>query len=298
MILRHILPQPILIGAIFLLAGCGFGADPPTVGEIQVQPSTTIITGKTATLTIAVSGQELKFEWIAQRGTLSNPVQPSVIYTAPDSAGLDTVTVKVTSRGGEIIRAINFDVVEPPLPTVADTPFPEKTPSPTPIPEPIACNHIAVTKNVFSQIADVEGQFPFYGPLAESRFSCEGVYDIVHSGQLAVRIEYESFGENFGFWGFGTPNGYDASSYNEICFWAYTQKPNQVFRLQIKDTSNKEDGVTIILEGPNRWTQICTDLAKFSDLGIQLTSLENINLGFNKDTDSAEIWVDDFELKE
>lgn len=304
MIPRNILQKAVLLSALYLLTACNQASSAPVVGEITPQPSTTITTGEKASLTIPVSGSELKFEWSASRGTLLNSTQPAVIYTAPDSAGPDTVTVKVTYSGGEIIKNINFDVVEPPPPAATDTPvptdtpIPTNTPTPTPIPEPVACDGPAVTKNVFPQLADEDGQFPMYGPLTETRFSCQGVYDIFHDEPLAVHIEYENVGKNFGWWGIATPKGYNAATYSEICFWAYAQRPNQSFRLKMKDTNKKEDGVIIILAEANQWKQICTDLTEFSDLGIQLDSLDNVNLGFEEHTKSAEIWVDDFEFKE
>jgi len=284
-----------LLLIVGLLAGCGSRVEPPTVNEILVQPGTTLITGETAALTMAASGTDLKFEWSVNRGSLSNPTQPAVVYTAPGSPGPDIVTVKVINSGGEIIRSITLDIIPPPTPTVIATSVPTDTP--TVVPEPIACNSPAVTKNVFPQLADVDGQIPFYGPVDEPKYACEAVYDIVHNQPLAVHIKYENTGRNFGYWGIATPKGSDAKSYSEICFWVYAQQPNQSFRLKMKDTSLKENGVIIILEEVNQWTQICTDLTEFSDLGIQLDRLENINLGFEQRTGSAEIWVADFEFK-
>lgn len=305
MIPRYMLQKVILIGIVFLLAGCG-SAEPPIVGEIQAQPSTTILTGESASLTIPVSGTDLKFKWTVSRGSLSEPTLPSVIYTAPMSPGPDNVTVEVTSAGGTIIRSIPFQVVEPPpspTPTATntliptDTPMPTQTSTLTPTPEPIDCRSPAITKNVFPQLANESGQFPFYGPLTEPRFFCEGVYDIFHSEPLAVRIEYRNVGTNFGFWGIGTPNGYAATSYSEICLWAFAQKPNQSFRLKMRDTSKVEKGVILVIEEANQWKQICTDLVEFSGQGVHLDRLENVNLGFEQATSSAEVWVDDFEFK-
>lgn len=298
--LRYIFPKVLLLGIVLMLAGCGSGIEPPVVGDIQAQPNTTIQIGETANLTIPVSGAELQFEWTVIRGTLTDPTRPAVIYTAPNTPGFDTVTVTVTNEGGTVIKNINFEVVAPPptpTPTATDTPVPTETPTSTPIPAPITCNNPAITKNVFPQLVDVDGQFPFYGPLTEPNFLCEGVYDLTNSAPLAVRIEFKQVGENYGFWGIGTPNGYDARAYSQICFWAYAKMPNQPFYLKLKDTGNREKGVKIIIEAANQWNEVCTPLKKFSDLGIQLDRLENVNLGFNKDNGSAEIWVDDFEFR-
>jgi hypothetical protein len=301
MIARNILQKVFLLIAVGLLAGCANASSaPPQIGEIKAEPSTTIKVGDKASLTIAVSGTDLNFEWTVHRGSLTNPTQPNVIYTAPGSPGPDIVTIRIIYNGGEIIKSITFDVVEPPIyvePTATVTPVPENTPTLTLVPESIACDSPAVTKNLFPQFASINGQFPIYGPPNDPRFLCEGVYDIVHNKPLAVHIRYENAQKNYGWWGIATPKGYDASSNSKICFWAYAQKPNQSFRLKMKDTSRMEDGVIIILEKANQWTQICNDLTEFSDLGIKLDRLDNVNLGFEQPTGSAEIWVADFEFK-
>jgi hypothetical protein len=295
MIPRYIFQKVSLLLVVGLLGGCAPRSEPPTVNEISVQPDTTLMTGETATLTINASGTDLTFEWTVNRGSLSDPGKAAVIYTAPNSPGPDVVTVKVTYSGGEVIRTIPLSIISPPTMTVAVTQAPVDTS--TVVPESISCNSPAVTKNLFPQLADEDGQISFYGPVDEPKYACEAVYDVVHNQPLAVHIKYENAGANFGWWGIGTPKGYDASSYNQICFWAYAQQPNQSFRLKMKDTSRKENGVIITLEPANQWTQICTDLTKLADLGIKLKSLENVNLGFEQPTGTAEVWVADFEFK-
>lgn len=292
---RSVLLDTVLCIAISLLTGCASRVEPPTVNEILAQPDTNLTVGEDVSLTISASGTDMQFEWTALRGRISEPTLPAVIYTAPETPGIDTVTVKVTYDGGEIIRSITLEILAPPSPPATLTPVPADTS--TPFPEPIACNSPAVAKNVFPDLAEVEGQNSFYGPVDEPLYACEAVYDIVHTQPLAVHLKYENAGENFGWWGIGTPNGYDASSYSEICFWGFARQPNQAFRLKMKDTTSKENGVIVILEQANQWTQLCADLTKFADLGIRLDRLENVNLGFEQPTGSAEVWVTDFEFK-
>jgi hypothetical protein len=146
----------------------------------------------------------------------------------------------------------------------------------------------------------VDGQFPFYGPLEEPGFSCEGVYDIVHSAPMAVHIKYDKSGKNFGFWGVGVLKGYDGfdiTSYSQICFWAYAKKPDQTFRLKVKELGRTDKGIIVAVDQANQWQQICADLTDFSGLGVNLDRLENVNLGFESDIGAAEVWVDDFEFK-
>lgn len=302
MISRSILQKAILLIAVALLGGCVFSATPPQVGEIQAQPGTTLIVGEKAFLTIPISGQELEFEWTALRGLLTNPTQPTTIYIAPNTPGFDTVTVKVKYDGGETMRSITLNVVVPtpsPTPTATVTLLPTDTSTATAAPLPIICNHPSVTKNVFPQLEGVNGQYPIYGPVnpPDSKFLCEAVYDLVHTpGKLAVHIKYQNVGTNFGWWGVATPNGYDASQYNRLCFWAYTQAPNQAFRFKMKDTTRTEKGIVTVIEKANEWQEVCADISDFAALGLQVDKMDHINLGFEQPTGSAEIWIADFEF--
>ncbi len=200
----------------------------------------------------------------------------------------------------------------PDTPTPADTPAPTltppatttslqtETPTPAPTPVPLECRHPELTAYVFPQLKDVPGQRAFYGPLEESKevFLCEGVRDIVYSDPVAVRIEYHTVHGTgkFGFFGIGTLGGYDATPFNRICLWAYATQPGQAFRLKVRDTYGRERGVNVTVKDINKWSQICVDLDNFSNQGVDLTRLDNINLGFEEANGSATVWVDDFEL--
>lgn len=292
-----------------LIASCA--APPPEVGDIQAQPSTSIVVGNTASLTVTASGTDLEFEWTAVRGTLSDATQPSVIYTAPLEPGTDTVTVRVTSGGSTTVRNITFEVIKPtPTPTSTPTltPIPTSTPTPTLTPTPtttltpsptqeLRCNNPLITKYVFPQLEPVESEFPFYGPLDDPNFRCQGVFDLIFSEPVAVMIDYKNVGDNSGYWGIGIPVGFDASGFRELCFWAYSKNPAQSFYLRAKDTNNSEKRLLISLESSNEWTQSCKPLSDFEKLGVELSQIENFNLGFDKDSGNATIWVDDFELK-
>lgn len=185
------------------------------------------------------------------------------------------------------------------LSNITDTvpPTAGPTATSTSVPPPFECNHPATTENVFLQLVGVNEQSPFYGPLNDANFLCQGVYDNFHTGPVSVRIEYKSVDENVGFWGIGTPKGYDATLFSQICFWAYAQNPNQAFKLKLKDTSGTEKGIVINVAQGGQWTSFCKELSEFSEQGVKLNVLENVNLGFEKPTKSATVWVDDFEFK-
>lgn len=289
---------------VALLAGCGSGnvtvptstptSQPPEFNLIVDPEISDVLSGQTVTLAVDASGQGIKIKWSVIRGSLSATEGPVVVYTPPDTPGKDAVTVEVSTAGGTTIKNVSFNVIVPPT----ETPAPVDTPTPTAAPEPIVCNHPSVTRNLFPQLEDVDGQFPMYGPEGDSNILCQAVYDLVHTpGKMAVHFKYENVGANFGWWGVATPNGYDASQYKQLCFWAYAQAPNQSFRFKMKDMTRKEKGIVTTLERTNEWQQICADLSEFSKLGIQVDKMNNVNLGFEQPTGSSEIWIADFEFR-
>jgi hypothetical protein len=269
-------------------------------GQILVNPDTDIRINEQATLRIdvVVQGATPKFSWSAERGTISSANAPSVIYTAPSTPGPDLVNVVVTAGETTFTQAISFNVVEP-LPSPTPTPT-EDLSTPTAAPEPIACELRPTTQNLFPQLANEVGQFPIHGPVdgaGAEDFHCEVVSDLVHDLPMAVHIKYAKVTDNNGWWGVATPNGYNASKYSQLCFWAYTNQPFQSFRVKMKDTSGMENGVPVTIKTANKWEPICTDVSKFKELGINTEKMDNINLGFEAPLGSAEIWVADFEFK-
>jgi len=146
-----------------LLSGCQpkptpTATPPPPNVTLAVNPDITDVpAGDTVALTVEASGQDLRFKWSAGRGKLSAFDTPAVLYTAPDSAGVDTVAVEVSSASGTTTRNVSFNVIAPPTatftpapaltstPTATSTPAPTSTATPTstptatpsPIPSPI-----------------------------------------------------------------------------------------------------------------------------------------------------------------
>lgn len=99
-----------LLLALLLAAACS-RAKPPEISEIRATSGNTIAVNATASLTIDSSGSDLQFKWEAERGKISNPTAPSILYTAPDSPGPDVVTVRVSGAGGTSTKSKPFDVV-------------------------------------------------------------------------------------------------------------------------------------------------------------------------------------------
>jgi hypothetical protein len=65
----------------------------------------------------------------------------------------------------------------------------------------------------------------------------------------------------------------------------------------MKDIAGHEEGPIITLEKTNEWEEVCVDVNKFVELGINVASLNNINLGFETLTGSAEAWIADLEFR-
>ena len=297
-------------------------APPPIVALVVNPPDIKdLLPGQTVPINADTSGQDISFKWTVTRGVISSADAPAVIYTAPDSPGIDIVTVEVNSAGGTTTKSVSFNVVTPqpttPVPTpetATATPPPAATPTAAavltpaaaeqlaaaPAAAPLECRHPAITEYLFPQLAAIAGQRAFYGPIEESPevFKCEGVRDNVHSGPVSIKIEYNVApgADKFGFFGFGTLGGFDAAPYKQLCLWAYAEEPDQAFRLKMKDTAGTENGIDITVQQSDAWDQICADLQQFAQLGIDVSKLENINLGFEPANGSATVWVDDFQL--
>jgi hypothetical protein len=293
---------------ILMATGCEIGGEtpaptftpqPPVVNVIVNPNISDVRAGESVSLNVDASGQNLTFKWSVSRGTLSAADTPSVIYTPPDTSGVDTVTVEVSSASGTSIKSVSFNVIVP----ATDTPIPTDTPLPMATPVPPACDTRLTTRDLFPQIYQefgVEGQFPTYGPIpgnaGSENFRCEVVSDLVHNAPAAVHIKYDKVADNSGWWGIATPNGYDASQHNQFCFWVYAKQPAS-FRVKMKDTSLKEAGDVVTIETANEWKQICTEITRFEELGVNTQQMDNVNLGFEAPWDSAEIWVADLEFK-
>lgn len=102
-----------------VLAGCANGQTPSPVALIVNPDIKDVVTGQTVAITVDARGPNLRFKWSAMRGKLSAFNTPAVIYTAPNVAGADTVTVEVTSALGTTVRSTSFNVSVPPTPTPA-----------------------------------------------------------------------------------------------------------------------------------------------------------------------------------
>lgn len=289
-----------------LLVACDKSSSPPQVSEIQVEPSTTIQVTDNASLMVQSSGEELQFKWTVSRGSLSSDTTPSVIYTAPDTSGPDIVTIEVSSKGGSIIRSITFDVIEP-SPTLEPTHTPTLTLTPTlpPVPTSTSTPPPSLTPTqpppplveIFQQVGDGE-EFVFInqGGILTNEFvptqSC------IHSGVYGLRLTYDMKGAGNGGWGVHWVNSpaqrFDASDYTAFVFWIKGASGGEIFQVGLKDTRGKEVKVEtkpLVVVSPNTWSEVTILLTKFE--GVDTSSINNLNFGFNKNHGSGSICLDD-----
>jgi hypothetical protein len=290
-------------GLVIAAAGCAPKPPPPPV-PVPAAPPCELPPGGSTALTATGAQGATSLEWSASIGQITPNIGPAVTYTAPrDYSGPVVITV-IARKGNAQSQGQMTCTVLPPPPT--PTPEPTATLPPTPTstatatPEPIACDFTPLTNDVFPQLAGEAGQFPIYGPAegAEAQhIFCEAVTDPVHEGALAVHFRYTRVGENSGWVGVATPNGYDASQHEQLCFWAYAKQERQTFRFKMRDTSRNEKGFVTTISKINDWEEICRDVSEFAGLGINVQQMDNVNLGFEAPLGSAEIWIADFEFR-
>lgn len=303
------------ISLLLSTTGCGTQDIAPPV-PVPAAPPCELDRGESTALTVNGAEGATSLEWSASSGQLTPSQGPSVTFTAPRNYSGPVVITVIARRGnaqsqGQMTCTV---LAPPPTPTLEPTatlpptPTASATPTPTPIP-PIACDIRLTTRDLFPQIYEefgVEGQFPTYGPIpgdaGSENFHCEVVSNpdtdpnSDHKPSQTVHVTYEKVADNSGWWGIATPNGYDASKHNEFCFWVYAKEPAS-FRVKMKDTSLKEEGYVVTIETANEWKQICTDITRFEEMGVNTQQMDNVNLGFESPWGSAEVWVTDLEFK-
>ena len=288
-----------------LLTGCGAAATatpiplPPTLEvELILDPDVTAVqAGQTVALNIVASGQNLQFNWSVARGSLSAFDTPSVIYSAPSTPGLDTVSVEVTSSSTTTTRSVNFDVIVPPTETLPPTIAPTNTPIPPPLIEifPQSSNGMEM---VFLNLNGTPTPEPNRNE--DVPFLTEFIKDdnCLHNGIYGLRINYDMQGQNTGGWGVHWINPplvthFDASEFKSLTFWVKGLAGNEKFQVSMKDTNGHEYWIeSRLFVVVNRdWTMASILLDQFKD--VNTSSLENFAFGFNPTHESGSICIDE-----
>lgn len=165
-----------------------------------------------------------------------------------------------------------------------------------------SCDSLEITSSLFPQLAGITSQYPFYDHEHSHVFKCQIVRDLVYTPPLAVKLSFSQpeTSYEYGYFGIGRLDGFDASKYSKLCFRGYVIEPGQRFWLNLKDTKSKVGGdarISVLLNPTNSWEETCVDLQEYAKQGAALNTLENVNIGFDIRTGAAIVWVDSFEFR-
>ena len=170
--------------------------------------------------------------------------------------------------------------------------------------EPLPCENLEIAREVFPQLAGELPLEPFSNKESSRVFICEGVRDLVHNATVSVHLSYEDGGVStqYGYFGISGFNGFDVSAYNEFCLQAYAKEPRQGFWVNLKDVSSPpgfDTRIPVVVPATFSWMEICVELQEYRDRneGLDLSQLENVNLGFDNRTGTAEVWISGFEFR-
>lgn len=173
-------------------------------------------------------------------------------------------------------------------------PSPNATPSPnvnnTPPPLPLT--------EVFPQVGDGE-EFLYTNPDRPNALKKQFVEDVDcrHSGPFALKLTYKFTGSENGGWGVSWRNtsssSFNASEFNYLSFWVKGLQGKERFQVGLKDMRGRETkiGSDSLVVNISNWTPVVIPLNKFRD--VNLSSIENVNFGFNSNYDPGSICVDE-----
>ncbi len=107
----------LMLGVLFF--GCG--VLPPVISSITVSPSNRVIAENAVSISAEAtsgSGLALSYTWSATGGSLSSNTGKSVIWTAPSSPGVYSITLVVSDGTNSVSDTINIVVVDPDAPII------------------------------------------------------------------------------------------------------------------------------------------------------------------------------------
>jgi hypothetical protein len=283
-----------------LLSGCQpmatLTATPllPDVALVINPDITDVLAGDIVALTAETSGRDLRFKWSASRGKLSAFDAPAVLYTAPDTEGVDTVTVEVSSANGTTVKHVSFNIISPPT----------RTPVPTEIPATTSSFALPVLE-LFPQASSGK-DFYWANPSGnEVTYQYEESEECRHSGMYGLRLTYTMSDDTMGddrdggwgvHWANAPSRSFDASEFSTFTFWVKGMASGETFQIGFKDTNLKEikvDSTRFAVVTTTGWSVVNVPLSEFRDKGVDIASLENVSIGFNSAHGSGQICIDD-----
>lgn len=107
---------------------------------------------------------------------------------------------------------------------------------------------------------------------------------------------YEVVPGGWAGWGLGM-NGFDASGYRYLAFDLRGEKGGETFEIGLRDEGGQEKKIPIgrFLDVTTSWQQVLVPLTAFK--GLNLASLNNINLGFSNEHGKGRVFMDNFRFE-
>jgi hypothetical protein len=185
-----------------------------------------------------------------------------------------------------ITEYIKKDSPPKPSPTVTASPNPDNMPPPLPLAE------------VFPQVGEGE-EFVYINNDKSDSLKKQFVDDVEcrHSGPYALKLTYRFTGGGNGGWGVSWKNtsagSFAGSEFNYLSFWVKGLAGKERFQVGLKDKRGRENKIESdsLVVNISDWARIVIPLNKFRD--VDLSSIENINFGFNINHNSGDICIDD-----
>jgi len=176
------------------------------------------------------------------------------------------------------------------MPTETPTPAPTSTPTVTPTPVPPLVEIVPQVGGGEAFVFKNKG-----GELDDRYVESE---ECRHSGTFGLRLTYAmttSLGSEMCIRDSNAPEGYfDASGFSDLVFWVKGTSGGETFQIGLKDTSGREAKVeseSLVIASPSDWRPVRVPLGEFRDVNV--ASVENVNLGFNRNHGSGTICIDD-----
>lgn len=185
-----------------------------------------------------------------------------------------------------ITEYIKKDPPPTPSPTAKPSPSPDNIPPPLPLAE------------VFPQVGEGR-EFVYLNMDNQEALKKQFVNDeeCRHSGPFALKFTYKFTGGGHGGWGVSwrktSTGSFDASGFTHLSLWVKGLKGTERFQVALKDTRDNETKIESdsLVVSVSNWSRIVIPLNRFTD--VKLSSLDNINFGFNSNHGQGSICVDD-----
>lgn len=121
--------------------------------------------------------------------------------------------------------------------------------------------------------------------------------DCIHSGSYGLELSFDMKGTGNGGWGVQWINSpgkhFDASTFTAFNFWIKGRNGGELFQISLKDTDGNEKKLESdeLLIVSTEWMPVNIPLGRFQ--GVNTSSIENINFGFNNNHGTGILCIDD-----